>query len=246
MSNKKTSCFELRSSSFDTLLFTVKTVDLDVLHQALKRRFEVAPEFFANDIVVIDVRPLQAGETIDLGALAAMLREVRMYPVGIAAHEGQRAWAQGSGLPFVEVGIDRIAPQPTAPVTSPVAPPPIARIEPHIEDHKSALVIDKPLRSGQQVYAKGDLIVLGVVSYGAEVIAEGHIHIYAPLRGRALAGAQGNLNARIFCTCLEPELLSIAGIYRTTETPLPAQVQGKPVQVSLLNEKLVIEPLKLT
>ncbi len=244
MSNKKTSCFELRSSSFDTLLFTVKTADLEVLHQALKRRFEVAPEFFANDIVVIDVRPLHAGETIDLDALAAMLREVRMYPVGIAAHEGQRTWAQRNGLPFVEVGIDR--PQPAAPVANPVAPQPIARIEPHIEDHKSALVIDKPLRSGQQVYAKGDLIVLGVVSYGAEVIAEGHIHIYAPLRGRALAGAQGNLNARIFCTCLEPELLSIAGIYRTAETPLPAQVQGKPVQVSLLNEKLVIEPLKLT
>ncbi|BBO59417.1 septum site-determining protein MinC [Mycoavidus sp. B2-EB] len=243
MSNKRTSCFELRSSSFDTLLFTVKTVDLEVLHQALKSRFEVAPEFFANDIVVIDVRPLQANETIDLHALAAMLHEVRMYPVGIAAHESQRIWAQRNDLPFVEVGVSRI-PQPAAHAKNPVTPTP--KLEASIEDSKSTLIIDKPLRSGQQVYAKGDLIVLGVVSYGAEVIADGHIHIYAPLRGRALAGAQGNLNARIFCTCLEPELLSIAGIYRTTETPLPAQVQGKPVQVSLLNEKLVIEPLKLT
>ncbi|MCX8565514.1 MAG: septum site-determining protein MinC [Glomeribacter sp. 1016415] len=244
MSNKKTSCFELRSSSFDTLLFSVKTADLEVLHQTLKRRFEVAPEFFANDIVVIDVRPLHADETIEIDALAAMLREVRMYPVGIAAHEAQRVWAQQSDLPFVEAGVGRIPP-PATHATNPVTPP-TPKLEQSIEDYKSALVIDKPLRSGQQIYAKGDLIVLGVVSYGAEVIAEGHIHIYAPLRGRALAGAQGNLNARIFCTCLEPELLSIAGIYRTTETPLPAQVQGKPVQVSLLNEKLVIEPLKLT
>jgi septum site-determining protein MinC len=107
------------------------------------------------------------------------------------------------------------------------------------------MVIDKPLRSGQQVYAKGDLVILGLVSYGAEVIAEGNIHIYAPLRGRALAGVHGNHAARIFCTCLEPELISIAGIYRTTDTPLPDDVRGKSVQVRLDHEKLLFEPLRL-
>ena len=107
-------------------------------------------------------------------------------------------------------------------------------------------LIDKPLRSGQRIYAKGDLVVLGLVSYGAEVIAEGNIHIYAPLRGRALAGVQGNHDARIFCTCLEPELISIAGIYRTMETPLGPDVLGKPVQIWLDEEKLMIEPLRLT
>jgi septum site-determining protein MinC len=106
-------------------------------------------------------------------------------------------------------------------------------------------VIDKPLRSGQRVYAKGaDLIVLAVVSFGAEVIADGNIHVYAPLRGRALAGALGDTAARIFTTCMEPQLLSIAGIYRTTETELPAAVLGKPAQVRLDGEKLVVEPLK--
>ena len=109
------------------------------------------------------------------------------------------------------------------------------------------MVVDKPLRSGQRIYAKGDLVVLGLVSYGAEVIAEGNIHIYAPLRGRALAGVHGNHDARIFCTCLEAELISIAGIYRTTENPLPADVHGKPVQIRLDDdEKLLIEPLRLT
>jgi septum site-determining protein MinC len=108
------------------------------------------------------------------------------------------------------------------------------------------MVVDKPLRSGQRIYAKGDLVVLGMVSNGAEVIAEGNIHIYAPLRGRALAGVHGNHDARIFCTCLEPELISIAGIYRTTENPLPADVLGKPVQIWLDEEKLMIEPLRLT
>ena len=107
-------------------------------------------------------------------------------------------------------------------------------------------MIDRPLRSGQRIYAKGDLVVLGLVSNGAEIIAEGNIHVYAPLRGRALAGVHGNHDARIFCTCLEAELISIAGIYRTTEVPLTADVAGKPVQIRLDDEKLLIEPLRLT
>ncbi|MGO4332381.1 septum site-determining protein MinC, partial [Cupriavidus sp. M-11] len=107
------------------------------------------------------------------------------------------------------------------------------------------LLIDKPLRSGQQIYAAGDVVILDLVSYGAEVIAEGNIHIYAPLRGRALAGVKGDAQARIFCTCLEPELLSIAGIYRTGELSLPADVLGKPAQVRLAGEKLILEPLRM-
>ncbi|WP_009913307.1 septum site-determining protein MinC, partial [Burkholderia humptydooensis] len=123
---------------------------------------------------------------------------------------------------------------------------PAVSAAPAVAAQSATLVIDKPLRSGQQIYAKGDLVVLGPVSYGAEVIAEGNIHIYAPLRGRALAGVHGNHDARIFCTCLEPELISIAGIYRTTENPLPADVLGKSVQIRLEQEKLMIEPLRLT
>ncbi|MEK7696276.1 MAG: septum site-determining protein MinC [Pseudomonadota bacterium] len=107
------------------------------------------------------------------------------------------------------------------------------------------LLIDKPLRSGQQIYAQGDVVILDLVSYGAEVIAEGNIHIYAPLRGRALAGVKGNPDARIFCTCLEPELISIAGIYRTAEQTLPADVLGKSAQVRLSDEKLILEPLRM-
>jgi len=126
--------------------------------------------------------------------------------------------------------------KPNAPVAVVLEAPPAAR---------PALIVDKPLRSGQRVYAKGaDLIVLAVVSFGAEVIADGNIHVYAPLRGRALAGALGDTGARIFTTCMEPQLLSIAGIYRTTEHELPAAVLGKPAQVRLDGEKLVVEPLK--
>ena len=106
------------------------------------------------------------------------------------------------------------------------------------------MVIDKPLRSGQRVYARGgDLVVLAVVSFGAEVIADGNIHVYGPLRGRAIAGARGNTEARIFSTCMEPQLVSIAGIYRTTEQPLAANVLGQIAQVRLAGEKILVEPL---
>ena len=108
----------------------------------------------------------------------------------------------------------------------------------------STLIVDKPLRSGQQVYAKGgDLVLLAAVNFGAEVIADGNVHVYAPLRGKAIAGARGKADARIFSTCMEPELVAIAGTYRTTETPLPAEVLGKPAQIRLDGERLVFEPL---
>jgi septum site-determining protein MinC len=110
------------------------------------------------------------------------------------------------------------------------------------------LVLTKPLRSGQKVYARGgDLVALAMVNRGAEVIADGNIHVYAPLRGKAMAGARGNTSARIFSLCLEPELVSIAGVYRTTEKELSRDVLGQPAQVRLSDdgkENLIIEPLK--
>lgn len=107
------------------------------------------------------------------------------------------------------------------------------------------MVIDRPLRSGQRVYARGgDLVILGVVSHGAEVIADGNIHIYGPLRGRAIAGASGDTDARIFAGAMEPELISIAGTYRTTDKPLAADVHGKPALARLDGEKMLFEPLK--
>jgi septum site-determining protein MinC len=111
-----------------------------------------------------------------------------------------------------------------------------------------ALVIDKPLRSGQQIYAKGrDLIVLAMVNPGAEVIADGHIHVYGTLRGRAIAGALGDVNAQIFAQVMEPELVSIAGIYRTSENTWPKEVLGKAAHVRLHSgpdgDKLHIYPV---
>lgn len=109
----------------------------------------------------------------------------------------------------------------------------------------TTVVIDRPLRSGQRAYSRGDLVVYGMVSHGAEVMAEGHVHVYGALRGRALAGARGNTEARIFCTSFDPELVAIAGIYRTAEQELPAGIKGQPAVVRLEQEQLRIEPLAL-
>jgi septum site-determining protein MinC len=107
------------------------------------------------------------------------------------------------------------------------------------------LVVEGPLRSGQRIYARGgDLVVLSLVSHGAEVIADGSVHVYGPLRGRAIAGAKGDTGARIYSTAMDPQLVSIAGIYRTTEVALPAEVLGQPAQVRLDGERLVVEPLR--
>ncbi|WP_144156194.1 septum site-determining protein MinC [Paraburkholderia sp. BCC1885] len=282
MSPKKSPFFELRSGTVDTLLFVVKTTDLDAMRAELTRRFEATPEFFANDVVAIDVRRLADDERVPLAEIAALLDSVRMRPVGVVANP-QQGWAAESALPLLEArdrrgagakpaaeeeapsgengaGADGTAPvQGELPMDVPAAAVEVvaavaasgaqsaqAADSAKLVTSSQTTVVDKPLRSGQRIYAKGDLVVLGLVSYGAEVIAEGNIHIYAPLRGRALAGVQGNHEARIFCTCLEPELISIAGIYRTTENPLPPDVLGKPVQIWLDEEKLMIEPLRLT
>ena len=109
---------------------------------------------------------------------------------------------------------------------------------------RQTLVVEKPIRTGQQVYAENaDLIVLGLVNEGAEVIADGHIHIYAPLRGRALAGASGDQNARIFAQSMQAELVSIAGIYRTFDQQLPPHLHRQAVQVYLQKERLAIAAL---
>jgi septum site-determining protein MinC len=176
-------------------------------------------------------------------------RDRRGAPSKPAAEEGAESAAPVQGeLPIVEPSTAALG-EPAATPEGAVAADAgsTAGAEPvKLATSSQTTVIDKPLRSGQRIYAKGDLVVLGLVSNGAEVIAEGNIHIYAPLRGRALAGVHGNHDARIFCTCLEPELISIAGIYRTTENPLPPDVLGKPVQIWLDEEKLMIEPLRLT
>jgi len=240
--------FDLKSASLTLVTLVLRSTDLDELERELRRRFGDAPKLFDRDPVVIDLAGVADSETpIDFGALSGLLKRHKLLPLAVkggnALHTGAAIQAGLAEAP------EDVAPAPGRASTAPARlsdsqPMPLAPLP--APAAATTLIIDKPLRSGQQVYARNaDLVVLAVVSFGAEVIADGSIHVYAPLRGRAIAGAKGNTDARIFSTCMEPQLVSIAGTYRTTETALPADVLGRPAQVRLDGDKLVVEALKL-
>jgi len=258
MSRASTTAFELRSGAIDAVHLVVKTADFASLTAQLQQRFDAAPEFFSGEAVAIDLRRLPAEVTLPLDELAALLRRLNMRPLGVVAQAAQ-AWAAAADLPLLDSREPRktagsaepdaaaqaaAEPQTVAAAQQPPAAEPATAAETAAAAAQT-VVIDRPLRSGQRVYSPGDLIVQGVVSHGAEVMAEGHVHIYGTLRGRALAGARGNTAARIFCTGFEPELVAIAGIYRTAEQDFPPAVRGAPASVRLQGEQLLIEPLAL-
>jgi septum site-determining protein MinC len=236
--------FEIKSANLPLVALLLKSTDLVALARELEARFGDIPDFFDQDALMIDLAPLpQAAGEIDFPALISLLGSYQLVPIAVkGGSPAQMAAALQAGLlPVPDAHL--VAPRPTIAVPAPSAPAPVPAPPPVAP--LGALVVDKPLRSGQQVYARGrDLVVLAMVNPGAEVIADGHIHVYAPLRGKAMAGARGNADARIFSLALEAELLSIAGVYRTSEHPLPAGMAGKPTQVRLVpgdeGDKLVM------
>ncbi|NRF68862.1 septum site-determining protein MinC [Aquincola sp. S2] len=246
--------FDLKSTAWTLTALRLQTTDLAAFAAALAARVAEAPGLFDDDPLVLDLSPLRddAAAAIDFDALLACLRRHRLVPIAVQGGNAvQTAAARAAGL---AEALDAAAPQRTTlpPLTEVVREVEVVKeIVKEIEVLREVpgapvptMIVDKPLRSGQRVYAKGgDLIVTAVVSFGAEVIADGHVHVYAPLRGRAIAGARGDTSARIFSTCLEPQLVAIAGIYRTTETALPAEVLGKPAVVRLDGERIRVEPL---
>ena len=240
------SSFDLKSAQLHVVAVALKSPDLSLIAADLAQRLADDPDFFANDPVLIDLGLVKdAEQPIDFPALIALLKAHHTLPVAVrGGSDAQTRDALAAGLSSAP---DAQTLRSAAAEVHEVVHEVIREVEVVREVQSpivDTMVIDKPLRSGQRIYARGcDLVVLAVVSYGAEVIADGNVHVYAPLRGRAIAGARGNTSARIFSTCLEPQLLSIAGIYRTTETALPPEVVGKPAQVRLEGEKIIVEPL---
>ena len=249
--------FELRSASMTLVVVALKTTDMVTIERELTARFADTPEMFNHDPVVIDIAQAEGDPlALDYARLATLLRQFKMVAAAVrGGSPEQMAAAAEAGLGEAPEALPSAtrapapAPAPQAqevqPVSEPApAPEPVAAPASAQPTAGNTLIVDKPLRSGQQVYARGgDLVVLAAVNFGAEVIADGSIHVYAPLRGKAIAGARGNNDARIFSTCMEPELISIAGTYRTTDNPLPDTVIGKPAQIRLDGERLVFEPL---
>lgn len=240
--------FDLKSASLTLEAFLLRTGNLTALAKAMDERFGATPDLFDGEPVVIDLTHLASLDVaIDFPALVGLLTQYKLKPVAVrGATTRQAEAARASGLAEAPEGAGPSSRVETVEVVREVVKEVIREVPVQVEVPVAAatMIIDKPLRSGQQVYAKGgDLIVTAVVNHGAEVIADGSIHVYAPLRGKAIAGAKGNAAARIFATCMEPELLSIAGTYRTTDNPLPANVRGKPAQIRLDGDRLVFEPI---
>jgi len=259
--------FELKSAQLTLVALLIKTADLAKLAAELLKKFGPngeSPEFFDTDGVVLDFS--QAGLSLphpQWNLLLNTLSQCRLVASAVRGlDDDSLAVAKKSGIAEAPPDIRRPAasktgPAPVPPVVTPAASPvkasnsdPSPEIAPPVSRNGAnpTMVVNKPLRSGQKVYARGaDLIVMAMVNRGAEVIADGNIHVYAPLRGKAMAGARGNTSARIFALALEPELVSIAGVYRTTEQELSPDVLGKPAQVRLSDdgkEKIIIEALK--
>ena len=245
--------FEIKSAQLPLVALLLKSNDGDVLASDVLRQFGPSgesPDFFDHDALVIDFSQLDPQQPIfDLVPLLRILRSCSLVPVA-ARGASPQVMAAALAVGLVEAPPDvhrnRVA---AVPAISESAPELVEAVLETVNEmpRLPTMVVDKPLRSGQKVYARGcDLVVLAMVNQGAEVVADGNIHVYAPLRGKAMAGARGDTNARIFSLCLEPELISIAGVYRTSENALAPDVQGKAAQVRLSNdgqEKLIIEAL---
>ena len=243
--------FEIKSADLALVALLLKTANVEQIAQGLQAQFSDSPDFFDQDPLLIDLSWLSeadAGQDIDFSSLVRILREYGLMPLAIkGGSDAQRAAAFDAGLVDAnDARIRRLSMEtPVLQATETVA----TETAPAAPSFSGAVVLDRTLRSGQQFYAKGkDLVVLSMVNAGAEVIADGDIHIYSTLRGKAIAGARGKTDARIFAYAMEPELISIAGVYRTSENPLPKEVFGKPAQVSLSSgpdgDKLLITPLK--
>jgi len=211
----------------------VLSADLDLLSEQLDAKIAAAPELFNNFPVLLDFESL-AGDaqlTFDIARFDRLLRERSLIPVGIrGAGDVLTGLAAGVGIGVLAGGAAIPSKRKQAKETE-LAP------------RSASVTVKEPVRSGQQVYAHGaDLIVLAQVSPGAEIMADGNIHIYGSLRGRALAGVKGDTHARIFCRELDAELVSIAGYYRVSEK-IQESERRHPVQIFLNGDELVISTL---
>ncbi|MBI2379353.1 MAG: septum site-determining protein MinC [Gammaproteobacteria bacterium] len=224
-----TPTFQMKGAMFPLSVLYLMDADLEAFAAQLAERVELAPQFFRNNPVIVDLSQRSAGSPLDYATLYRLIKRFSMVPVGLrGGSENEKAAAAQAGFNILndaKPGSERKAAEPPPP------PAPRPTVNP-------TLVVDQAVRSGHQIYARGgDLVVLAPVNPGAEILADGNIHVYAPLRGRALAGVSGNTNARIFSDSLEAELISIAGRYQLSED-LPSSTTRKRVAIRLLDDKL--------
>ncbi|WP_439595151.1 septum site-determining protein MinC [Falsiroseomonas sp.] len=239
--------FRLRGANFNLLVMRLLDHRVEALVPALGDQFRRAPGFlrFAPVVIGLDDIPARP-EEVDFAGLVQGLRAIEIVPIGTTGGTPEmRIAAQGAGLPPLrqaggarEEDFSSMPPMPAAPM--PAAAPVQPAEAPAL---RAAMVVDQPVRAGQRIWAQGtDLIVVGTVNRGAEVIADGNIHVYGRLLGRAIAGGQDNAEARVFALNFDPELVSIAGYYAVREGLGEAPI-GKTVQARLVGEHMRFDPV---
>jgi septum site-determining protein MinC len=243
---------EIKISTVVAISTILHSADPLAIDAALKQMTGGVSDFFEDEFAVIDVGAIAAGAPpIDWRALVELLRKYRLNAVAVRGATPDMAdaiRARGLSLddgssgvkPREEIEVPAVinarnTPIPVAVPAPAPAPAATAVVSP------GAMIIDTPVRAGQRIYARGcDLIITAAVNNGAEVIADGSIHVYAPLNGRALAGASGNAEARIFALSMQPELVSIAGVYRTFDDGFPSEMARQPAQIRLVGDRIDI------
>lgn len=258
---------EIKIATVVAVAVILNQSELSILETAFKEMTGNSPDFFDDEFAVIDVENI-AQDKIDWQAIIALLKSSGLNAVAVRnASETDHAEIRTYGLsidvvskarPALPVAAHEVE---TVEITAPIeikpesieisipeaAPVPAPAPAPIHGQAIAAMLVDTPVRAGQRIYARGcDLIITAAVNNGAEVIADGSIHIYAPLRGRALAGAMGNTNARIFAQTMEAELVSIAGIYRTFDQGFPELAAQQPVQIKLTGDSIDVSSIKVT
>jgi septum site-determining protein MinC len=249
---ERKTCFQFKTSFSPCTIMQINHYDLDRLEEQLRATISRAPNFFIGSALVIDLEAINTHNIVDFDRMKKIIISNNMVPVGVrGGSDEQHSQAASAGLPTIAVG------RQTSNAKTP-APEVTERNERTERDEAAAIkeeiavktsklyqqakIVTTPIRSGMQVYAKdADLIVIGPVSVGAELLADGNIHVYGPLRGRALAGVTGETNARIFCRTLEAELVAIAGYYLIKEDMHAMPSQDATVQIYLANEQVKIE-----
>lgn len=227
---------ELKGSSFTLSVVHLHDSRPEVIQQALEEKIAQAPAFLKHAPVVLNVASLEG--TVNWQQIQYAVAATGLHVVGISGckDESLKAAIADAGLPLLNEGKEKVAREVV--VASPIQEPP-----PPVAPSFQTRFIDTPIRSGQRIYAQNsDLIVASHVSAGAELIADGNIHIYGMMRGRALAGASGNTDTHIFCTHLHAELVSIAGEYRLSDE-IPADYFGKAIRLNLIKGALSFQPL---
>jgi len=234
---------EFKSSTFSVPVLVLFGVDLGIIEQQLQEKINLAPEFFRNSPLVLDLQEInKQGLDINIAELTGIIRKAGILPVGVrGGNVQQNKQALELLIPVYSIHSGGVSAENKKQKTITPAPVPEPKTDTDIDVTETTL-ITQPIRSGQRIYAAGDLVILAQVSAGAEIMAEGNIHVYNTLRGRALAGVRGNTEARIFCFDLQAELISIAGNYKVSED-LDDTVRNKPVQIYLQDQALIIKDI---